>query len=229
MFQATSFSTLLSTFVVVAAGDRVVLLTANESEVAMSSPGPAGHLPLELVGAVTEKLVECYVMVGSGWKLTTYRPTTDIDHKDIVVDERGGYRSVYLQVKSATHIDRRNSVSITARFFRDEIPDNPRFLYAFALIDLETLTLPKVWLIPSPDFNRLCFQSVVKGHDDQVVLEFEARFNDHDRWNPYRLEARELGARLLDEIRSTPPAVERGSERLPAGFLGVRVLADGAG
>src|SRR5437870_8068757 len=38
-------------------------------------------------------------------KLSSYRPFTDVDGKDLVIDLAGGFKDIYLQVKCALGID----------------------------------------------------------------------------------------------------------------------------
>lgn len=62
------------------------------------------HLPPVLLGYAIECLVEAHALLGSAGRLTTARPDSDVDHKDFIVDERGGYRSIYLQVKGSPRL-----------------------------------------------------------------------------------------------------------------------------
>src|SRR6267378_34425 len=79
-----------------------------------SGHGRSKGLPDRLMGYVIECLVEAYILVGAGGRLTTARPDSDVDHKDFIVDERGGYRSIYLQVKGASVLDH-GTVSVVVR------------------------------------------------------------------------------------------------------------------
>src|SRR5207237_10227463 len=57
------------------------------------------HKNDKLWGAVAEALVAAYALIGANGKLTSYRPFTDVDGKDIVIDLAGGFKDIYLQVK----------------------------------------------------------------------------------------------------------------------------------
>ena len=39
--------------------------------------------------------------MGAAGKVSSYRPFTDVDGKDIVIDLTGGFKDIYIQVKCA--------------------------------------------------------------------------------------------------------------------------------
>src|ERR1700680_4651746 len=84
-----------------------------------SSSGGGGRskgLPDRLMGYVIECLVEAYVLLGAAGRLTTARPDEDVDHKDFVVDERGGYRNVYLQVKGSPKLSSSGALEVSVDY-----------------------------------------------------------------------------------------------------------------
>ncbi len=66
-------------------------------------------LPDQVMGYVIECLVEAYLLIGGAGRLTTARPDTDVDHKDFIVDLKGGYRSLYIQVKGSLRPSNRSN------------------------------------------------------------------------------------------------------------------------
>ena len=45
-------------------------------------------------GAVAEALVAAYALISANGKLTSYRPFSDVDGKDIIIDLAGGFKDI---------------------------------------------------------------------------------------------------------------------------------------
>ena len=163
-------------------------------------------IPAQLwVGEVGERLVELYALVGSGARLISAKPRPDIDHKDFILDEYGGYRTIYLQVKAASHPQRDRNVQFQVIFKKGEILANRRLLYVFCLVDLERIQIVQVWVVPSPDFNRLATR-VRK--PSKLILEFAAPTSGArggGKWGRFRVPPLELGKHLYDYLMTAPP------------------------
>src|SRR5438105_13346432 len=84
--------------------------------------------PREITGYVAERLVEVYALVSAGGRLTSFRPNTDIDHKDMIVDERGHLRNAYIQVKCATRLNKRGEIMCQVRYRDGHIFNDPRLV-----------------------------------------------------------------------------------------------------
>src|SRR5207253_4770097 len=108
-----------------------------------------------LMGRVVEDLVEAYALISSRGRLTSSRPSSDVDHKNFIFDERGGYRNIYLQVKGVTQTNVLGQVRMHVSYPVGSVLSNRRFLYLFCLLDVNLMRITRMWLIPSPDFNRL--------------------------------------------------------------------------
>ena len=76
------------------------------------------HKNDKLWGAIAEALVAAYALIGANGKLTSYRPFTDVDGKDIVIDLAGGFKDIYIQVKCALGLNRDRWVVPAAMFYR---------------------------------------------------------------------------------------------------------------
>ena len=81
------------------------------------------------LGTVVELMVEAEILVGSDGRLIPSRVEPDVDHRDIVVAEVGGYGALWLQVKGTTHPDRAGRIVAFANYPVDAIPESARLLY----------------------------------------------------------------------------------------------------
>jgi hypothetical protein len=179
----------------------------------------------QLSGFAAECLVLAYATLGAAGRLDAFRPGTDVDHKDILFDEIGGYRNAYLQVKCTTFLQQGIRVQCWARYQPNEIPSDSRFAYVFCFLDRKNMELSRMWLVPSSDFNRLAYRSSYAG--GKVALIFSAKASGDPKWDRYEVDKQTLGLRLL-EI-ATAPTKRKTPGRLTLGSsLIVRARLDAA-
>src|SRR5229473_8672007 len=125
------------------------------------TPSRKLHQNDKLWGAVAEALVAAYALMSAKGKLSSYRPFTDVDGKDLVIDLAGGFKDIYIQVKCALGIDRNRRIGGMARLHRDRMPSSPKFVYIFCLLDRRKMELTRIWVIPSADFYRRAYRTLV--------------------------------------------------------------------
>src|ERR1700730_18798944 len=95
------------------------------------TPSQKLHKNDKLWGAVAEALVAAYALISAGGKLSSYRPFTDVDGKDIIIDLAGGFKDIYIQVKCALRIDRNRRIGGTVSLARTVVTSNPEVVYIF--------------------------------------------------------------------------------------------------
>ena len=100
------------------------------------------------MGYASECLVEAYALISSGGRLTTARPDSDVDHRDFIVDEIGGFLTIYLQVKGSPRLYEQQ-VRIFVQYPKGKVLSDPRLIYVFCLLDAEALRLSHMWVIPA--------------------------------------------------------------------------------
>jgi hypothetical protein len=154
-----------------------------------------------LIGRVAECLVEAYAVISSGGLLDGFRPGVDMDHKDLIFDEVGGYANAYTQVKCATKLSNRRRVHCRVQIGAAAIPSDPRFAYVFCLLDLKAMDLTKMWVVPSLDFNRLAYKTQTASGRPELI--FEANPEGDAKWDRFLVNKQSLGPRLL-QIARTP-------------------------
>ncbi|TMD04274.1 MAG: hypothetical protein E6J01_13525 [Chloroflexi bacterium] len=164
---------------------------------------PARRLSPSVVGYISERLVEVYAILSSGGKLTSFKPGVDVDHRDLIFDERGRNRNVYAQVKCALAAGRPGLFEFNAYYPKGDLPSSPRFVYILCHLDVTRMAITHVWLVPSADFNRLASHSIYRGG---IHLVASPGLNRHSKWNPWLIPLNELGPRLLDVAQHAPAA-----------------------
>jgi hypothetical protein len=172
--------------------------------------------PAILVGEVAELLARAYVLASSRGRLTTFKPDADVDHKDFIVDRRGGDRHAYIQVKCATRL-RQKQVWCVARYLPRKVPTSARLFYLFAFLDLRSIELTRMWLVPAHDFNRLAYR---RTHRSRTELWFKAPAENH-RWDRFSVSRDELAARIAALMDAAPTEKQIVA---PAKSLGLRLV-----
>lgn len=161
------------------------------------------EFPDSLIAYVSERLVEVYAILGAGGKLTSFRPGIDIDHKDLILDERDTTRSAYVQVKCATHVYEHGTVHFIADYPEGTIPSSPRLVYVNCLLDVHQMELRQIWFVPSADFNRMAAHLHLRLGRIRLQLEFQVSGSGHGE--KFLVDRSQLGQRFLDLIDSAPP------------------------
>ncbi|HET7338026.1 MAG TPA: hypothetical protein VFK22_00640 [Candidatus Dormibacteraeota bacterium] len=153
------------------------------------------------LGTLVELMVEAEVLAGSDGRLIPSRMEPDVDHRDLVVADVGGFGALWLQVKGTSHPDGEGRIVAFANYPADAIPESPRLLYLVCLVDLEQHMLERLWLVPSGDFNRLAYRER-DADPDRVTLQFSCRAAGDERWRSFEVSRLELAGRLEPLVRA---------------------------
>lgn len=165
------------------------------------TPSERLHKNDKLWGAVAEALVAAYALISAGGKLSSYRPFTDVDGKDIVIDLAGGFKDIYIQVKCALRVDRNRRIGGTVRLHRDEVSSSPKFVYIFCLLDRRKMELTRIWVVPSAIFYKRAYRTLLaKG---MIQFNFDYRTEGDERWEEFEVTRQQLGPRLVELINSS--------------------------
>ena len=157
------------------------------------------------LGALVELMVEAEILAGSDGRLLPSRVEPDVDHRDIVVANVGGFGALWLQVKGTTHPDSEGRIVAFANYRVDAIPESGRLLYLVGLVDVEQHLLARIWLVPSADFNRLAYREH-SARPGRVSLQFSCLAKGDPRWDQFEVPRLELGARLEPLVAALGPA-----------------------
>ena len=166
------------------------------------------------LGRAGELAMALYSIVSSDGELELFTPVADDDHVDATAGRRGGLPAIAIQVKTAPKVDRGGLVEAKADYPAGHVREHPAFLYAVLL--LSSVTVKSVWLIPSPDFNRIAYRRIAK---DREILEFRGDPLRDDRYSGFRVPPLEIGPRLLSMIDALHEHVPLPAIGGPAGLM----------
>jgi hypothetical protein len=179
------------------------------------TPSEKLHRNDKLWGAVGEALVAAYALMSAGGKLTSYRPFTDVDGKDIIIDLAGGFKDIYIQVKCALGVNRDHRLRGTVRLHRAQVAMDPKFVYIFCILDRRKMELARIWLVPAAIFYKRAYRTALpKG---MIQFNFDCRTAGDDRWDEFEVARNELGPRLVDLIRAAARGRSRVKQQAVAG------------
>ena len=157
------------------------------------------------LGTLVELMVEAEILAGSDGRLIPSRMEPDVDHRDIVVAEVGGFGSLWLQVKGTTHPDSEGRIVAFANYPINAIPESSRLLYLVCLLHVEQHLLARTWLVPSADFNHLAYRER-SPRAGRVTLQFSCLASGDGRWDRFEVPRLDLGARLVPLVAALGPA-----------------------
>jgi hypothetical protein len=156
------------------------------------------------LGTLVELMVRAEILAGSEGRLIPSRFEPDVDHRDLIVADVGGYGSLWLQVKGTTHLDKEGRVVAFANYPADAIPESARLFYLVCMLDLQEHLLARLWLVPSADFNRLAYREH-SARPGRVDLQFSCRAAGDERWDRFEVPRLELAARLEPLVSAAGP------------------------
>ena len=154
-----------------------------------------GMLEGSALGTLVELMVQAEILAGSEGRLIPSRMEPDVDHRDLVVTDVGGFGALWVQVKGTTHPDGEGRVVAFANYAVDAIPESTRLLYLVCLLDLQQHLLERLWLVPSADFNRLAYRER-SARAGRITLQFSCLASGDERWDSYEVSRLEVASRL---------------------------------
>ena len=152
------------------------------------------------IGRAGELAIQLYTLVTAGGEVDVYAPVVDDDHVDLVAGLRGGPPSLGIQVKTTPTLDRSGLVEARASYPVGHIRGDRNFLYAIVLLD--AVRIDALWLIRSPDLNRLAYRINEGGRE---ILEFRGRPSGEDAFSSFRIDPMQIGPAIITAIRESPP------------------------
>lgn len=150
-------------------------------------------------GEITENRAAEMITLGSNGYLSCYRPITDDDGLDIIINPKGQFKPLFLQVKSRFKLQKNNSFiqNVGLKTFSP----NKHFYILFILFNDKALEIDAIWLVPSLDFRRKAYHKKA-GETYKEFYRFRANpRSTKDRWFSYLVDKSELFEKLDDIIQ----------------------------
>jgi hypothetical protein len=149
-------------------------------------------------GAITENRASEIITLSSRGKLTCYTPNSDDDGIDLIVNPKGTFKPLFIQIKSRFKLQK--SGQFIQNIGINTFKADKSFYILFIYFNKETLEIDKLWLLPSTDFNKIGIK-IKAGKTFKSFLRFSASPKSKlDRWAKFTIDKSELGEKLLSII-----------------------------
>lgn len=151
-------------------------------------------------GDISENRASEIITLSSKGRLTCYTPNSDDDGIDLIINPKGTFKPLFIQVKSRFKLQK--SGQFIQNVGVNTFLANESFYILFIYFNEETLEIDKLWLLPSIDFKKIAYEKVA-GETYKSFLRFSANpKSDKDRWAKFTIDKSELGERLLRIIEN---------------------------
>ncbi len=144
-------------------------------------------------GDIIEHLIADLIVLGSNGALTTYVPISDLEGIDIIVNQRGGYNSLYIQVKGRFIL--KDGHRFIANIRKATFGTNQRMYFIFAYFDSKTQGIhDTLWLVPSEEIEKLPTRNSKQGPRFRFTASIA---NDsEDKMSRFKVSREELAEEL---------------------------------
>lgn len=151
-------------------------------------------------GAISENRASEIITLSSKGRLTCYTPNSDDDGVDLIINPKGTFKPLFIQVKSRFKLQK--SGQFIQNVGVNTFIANKSFYILFIYFNDITLEIDKLWLLPSIDFKEIAYEKEA-GETYKSFLRFSANpKSDKDRWAKFTIDKAELGEKLLEIIDS---------------------------
>lgn len=154
-------------------------------------------------GEITENRAAEMITLSSKGRLSCFRPITDDDGLDIIINPKGEFKPIFLQVKSRFKLQKNNSFiqNVGLKTFSA----NKHFYLLFMLFNEKSLEVDALWLIPSLDFNRKAYHKKAgKNYKDFYRFRANPR-STKNIWSDYLIDKTKLFESLYTIIQTLYP------------------------
>ena len=178
-------------------------------------------------GMVGQLLFAVLAVLGSRGRLKIGFPVVDDEGRDVEIHIRGKFSpGLAVQVKTTMALhkqEKRRILSVRFPIRPENMIDHPLYWYFFAHLDLMQMRFSdQVFLVPSKVVHAHYRADQERGKR-QFFFQGNIEANADDHWTQYRLEATEVGARLIQLMSELPreQRLEPAALRKMAGQSGV--------
>lgn len=149
-------------------------------------------------GNILERRFIELISLGSNGTLSCFTPDSDDDGLDCIVNRKGEYKPVFVQVKSRFNLDSSGIFSQdigTSTFCADD-----KFYICFFLFSIDKYDIEKIWLVPSKDFEKKSQEINSVNYKQKLRFAASPKDDSSDQWRQYRVEKKELAAKIEEII-----------------------------
>lgn len=148
-------------------------------------------------GDIAEARIAELVILYGETCLSCYKPISDDEGIDLIVKEKGSFRTMYIQIKSRFGYDPGEIFTATTKV--SSIADNYSVAVIFCYFDMNKGDLhDDLWFVPAPDLLKRANQ-LKKGR----MLGFVAgrKRKESNKWDGYIIDKRDLANQIIAQMK----------------------------
>lgn len=149
-------------------------------------------------GDIVENRVSEIITLSSNGYLTCFSPNTDDDGIDLIINPKGAFSPIFLQVKGRFISNQKKMYiqNVNISTFRS---DN-KFLILFVLFNSSSLEVDTLWLVPS-DVIESDAVYLQPGEKHKASYRFNASLKENKtKWHEFKVDKAKLGDVLKEKI-----------------------------
>ena len=146
-------------------------------------------------GNVIESQVANMLMLVSDGELAPFVPIVDDAGVDLIVTAKGGFETLFLQVKSRFVTNARIQNRLDFQVRKDSFVPSPQMKLLCVYFDQVKGEIDTIWLIPSVDVDRLAVEN-----KDAYRIIASRNPKSSDKWAEFRVTPKELVHRLRAQL-----------------------------
>lgn len=154
-------------------------------------------------GDVVENRVSEIITLSSQGRLTCFSPNTDDDGIDLIVNRKGYFTPIFLQIKGRFALTKGKCFiqNVNINTFRP----HKNFFILFVYFDSNKLEVDTLWLVPSSSIISDAIY-LKEGEHYKASYRFNASFSTNNvKWSEYKINKSELGNKIDDIINDLYP------------------------
>ena len=143
------------------------------------------------------RLIEL-IYLGASGRLSCFIPDSDDDGIDAIVNLKGSFTPIFLQVKSRYNLNNGQFLQdIGTNTFRVD----KRFYIVFFYYNIQKYEIENIWLIPSKDFKEKSVEINPKDYKQKLRFTASPKEGSNDKWSEYKVKKSELAKRIESLIK----------------------------
>ena len=147
-------------------------------------------------GSIAEARIAELIILYGKTSLSCYRPISDDEGIDLIVKEKGSFKTMYIQIKSRFGVGEPKNYKTTVK--EKSLIDNYSMAMAFCYFDNEEGDIWKyIWFVPAPAFIKNA--SKLKGGRFGFVAGSQKK--ESNKWDDYLIDKRDLTNKIVEQMR----------------------------
>ncbi len=143
------------------------------------------------------RLIEL-IYLGSNGKLQCFVPDSDEDGIDLVVNLKGSFNPIFLQVKSRFNL---NNGQFLQDIGTNTFNSNKKFYIVFFYYNEEKYEIENIWLVPSKVFLKKSVELNPKNYKQKLRFTASPKDDSIDKWSKYKISKNDLAKKIEKLIK----------------------------